>query len=171
MTQYSQESVDSDSLPRLVKNRGPLTKKVIASGSHFPGLDFSLVAWKFADGSFEGTMEEKLDSGETLVKVDVDCMDVKDGRAIVGGTVTKTNRKEPDVLLYKRAHVVVVDEGINEEMSGLLLGLPDDIDCTNLSESVESASVPMHRGQVTVCNRRDGEDAWLDCTDSMKKVA
>ena len=37
-----QETVGSDNLPRLVKNRGPLTKKVVASGSHFPGLEFSL---------------------------------------------------------------------------------------------------------------------------------
>ena len=37
-----QDSVGSDNLPRLVRNRGPLTKKVVASGSHFPGLDFSL---------------------------------------------------------------------------------------------------------------------------------
>lgn len=116
-------------------------------------------------------MEEKLSTGETLVKVDVDCMDVKDGRAIVSGTITKTNRKEPDAFLYKRAHVIVVDEGINEEMSDLLLGLPEDIDCSNLAQSVESGSAQMHSGQVTVCNRRDGEDAWLDCTDSMKKVA
>ena len=116
-------------------------------------------------------MEEKLDNGETVVKVDVDCMDVKDGRAIVGGTVSKTSRKEPDAFLYKRAHAVVVDEGINEEISGLLLGFPDDIDCSNLSQKVEPASVSMHNGEVTVCNRRDGEDAWLECTDSMKKVA
>lgn len=37
-----QDAVGSDNLPRLVRNRGPLTKKVVASGSHFPGLDFSL---------------------------------------------------------------------------------------------------------------------------------
>ena len=37
-----QDSVGSDNLPRLVRNRGPLTKKVVASASHFPGLDFSL---------------------------------------------------------------------------------------------------------------------------------
>ena len=36
------QSVGSDNLPRLVRSRGPITKKVVASGSHFPGLDFSL---------------------------------------------------------------------------------------------------------------------------------
>ena len=37
-----QDSVGSDNLPRLVRSRGPITKKVVASASHFPGLDFSL---------------------------------------------------------------------------------------------------------------------------------
>ena len=37
-----QDSVGSDNPPRLVRSRGPITKKVVASASHFPGLDFSL---------------------------------------------------------------------------------------------------------------------------------
>lgn len=116
-------------------------------------------------------MEEKLDSGEVLVKVDVDCMAVESSRAIVGGTISKTNRKGPDAFLYKRAHAVVVDEGLTEEVSGLLVGLPGDVDCGNLAESVDNGSVQMHPGSATVCNRRDGEAAWLDCVDSLKKTA
>ena len=42
LLQLIQDTVGSDNLPRLVKKQGPLTKKVVASGSHFPGLDFSL---------------------------------------------------------------------------------------------------------------------------------
>ena len=132
-------------------------------------MSFSLskrVAWKFADGSFAGSIEEKLDNGETLVKVDVDCIDVQDGRAIVSGTIGKTNRKGVDSFLYKRAHAVVVDEGITEKLSGLIVGLPDDITCQNLAQNVDA--VPMYAGVATVCNRRDGEDAWLDCVDSIK---
>ena len=129
------------------------------------------VAWKFADGSFKGSMEEQLDNGEVLVKVDVDCMAVESGRAIVGGTISKTNREGPDAFLYKRAHAVVVDEGLTEEVSGLLVGLPEDVDCGNLAESVDHGSVQMHPGSATVCNRRDGEAAWLDCVDSLKKTA
>lgn len=116
-------------------------------------------------------MEEKLDNGDVLVKVDVDCLNVQQGRAIVGGTISKTNRKNPDSFLYKRAHAVVVDEGLTEEVSGLLVGLPGDVDCGNVAESVETGSVQMHPGSVTVCNRRDGEAAWLDCVDSLKKTA
>ena len=130
------------------------------------------VAWKFADGSFKGSMEEKLDNGDVLVKVDVDCMNVQqNGRAIIGGTISKTNRRDPDSFLYKRAHAVVVDEGLTGEISGLLVGLPEDVDCDNLAESVETSSVQMHPGSATVCNRRAGEPAWLDCVDSLKKTA
>ena len=130
------------------------------------------VAWKFADGSFKGSMEEKLDNGDVLVKVDVDCMVVQqNGRAIIGGTISKTNRRNPDSFLYKRAHAVVVDEGLTGEISGLLVGLPEDVDCDNLAESVETSSVQMHPGSATVCNRRIGEPGWLDCVDSLKKNA
>ena len=115
-------------------------------------------------------MEEKLDNGEVLVKVDVDCLDVQKGRAIVGGTISKTNRKSPDAFLYKRAHSVIVDEGLTEEVSGLLVGLPEDVDCSNLTKSVDHGNVQMHPGSATVCNRRDGEAAWLDCVDSLKKT-
>ncbi len=116
-------------------------------------------------------MEEKLDNGDVLVKVDVDCMNVRqNGRAIIGGTISKTNRRNPDSFLYKRAYAVVVDGGLTEEISGLLVGLPEDVGCDNLAESVETGSVQMHPGSATVCNRRDGE-AWLDCVDSLKKTA
>ena len=58
----------------------------------------------------------------------------------------------------KRAHAVVVDEGLTEEISGLLVGLPEDVDCDNLAESVETGSAQIaliasrrpHRFQVQV---------------------
>lgn len=112
-----QGNVQDELAARLVRNRGPITAKITASGTTrraASGEDavrsFSLVAWKFAgdDGLVRGIMEEQIvdddgdDEDEDRVDgeggvdrrrrrrgltVDVDCM-ARDGRvAVVGGTV------------------------------------------------------------------------------------
>jgi hypothetical protein len=176
----------ADNLPRVVHNRGPLTKKVVASGSH-GSLDFSMVAWKFADGTIEGHMEEKLQkNGEILVKVNVDCMNVRDGRAIVGGNIVEVNHHHlqasattPDleqrqemidlhsIKPHSRAYRVVVDsnDSHQQKMSSLLVNLPEDTNCDNMFDTTTMTSMSMTDQNVMVCNRRDGEEAWLNCME------
>ena len=112
-----QGNVQDELAARLVRNRGPITAKITASGTTrraASGGDaarsFSLVAWKFAgdDGLVRGIMEEQIvdDDGDDEdddrvdgeggvdrrrrrrgLTVDVDCM-ARDGKvAVVGGTV------------------------------------------------------------------------------------
>mmetsp|Transcript_258 Transcript_258/g.538 ORF Transcript_258/g.538 Transcript_258/m.538 type:complete len:280 (-) Transcript_258:129-968(-) len=96
---------------RLVKNRGPITAKITASGSHTrhcqddkdddndcTPVRFSLVAWKFAGdaGTVHGEYREEYhDDGDNrdknMLRVDVDCMvrNEDNTEAIVGGYVAE----------------------------------------------------------------------------------
>jgi len=123
--------VPNELAARLVKNQGPITAKITASGSHSRYCDkqeggeggeggnhdcavqFSLVAWKFAGdtGTVHGEYQEKFEDGEVM-KVDVDCMVRKDNEAIVGGSVKAAPRHHPaGKSLSRRAYVKVVDDG------------------------------------------------------------
>ena len=114
-----QGNVQDEHAARLVRNRGPITAKITASGttrraaaaSSGGGEDdqagvrsFSLVAWKFAgdDGLVRGIMEEQTIAdggddddrvdGHRGLTVDVDCM-ARDGKvAVVGGWAREDHR-------------------------------------------------------------------------------
>lgn len=118
---------------RLVKNRGPITAKIIASGSRIrhcedgeddcTPIQFSLVAWKFAGdaGTVHGEYKEKYDgdNGEKqMLKVDVDCMvrNKDNSEAILGGYVVEAPEGHPAGMgvsegRRRRAYVKVVDAG------------------------------------------------------------
>lgn len=113
--------VPDDLAARLVKNRGPITAKITASGSHskYCGrgreggddgctVNFSLVAWKFAGdrGTVHGMIEEMKDG--KLLKVEVDCMVRNENEAIIGGEVKVNPTGKP---FKRRAYVKVVDSG------------------------------------------------------------
>lgn len=100
---------------RLVRNRGPITAKLTASGSHTHHCvgsyrddspchaSVSMSIWKFAgkEGSVHGVIEEQFSNGEML-KVDVDCMvrDELNKEAIVGGVVTAVPKPSKDFPLF-----------------------------------------------------------------------
>lgn len=117
---------------RLVRNRGPITAKITASGSHNRycketnqakkkdscAVQFSLTAWKFAGdaGTVHGEYREEYDDGETAaMRVDVDCMArEEDGKAVVGGKVRaggpKRHPSGADLGRPRRAYIRVVDD-------------------------------------------------------------
>jgi len=145
-----QGNVQDEHAARLVRNRGPITAKITASGTRraASGEDqavrfFSLVAWKFAgdDGLVRGIMEEQIVDDDDQVDgggvdrhrgltVDVDCM-VRDGKvAIVGGTVRDqdgSSSGSDGVPPPRRAYVRVGDggDGGGDYISGVLLLLND----------------------------------------------
>mmetsp|Transcript_26874 Transcript_26874/g.38425 ORF Transcript_26874/g.38425 Transcript_26874/m.38425 type:complete len:247 (+) Transcript_26874:111-851(+) len=127
---------------RLVRNRGPITAKLTASGSHnhhcFGSYrddsachaKLSLSVWKFAgkEGSVHGVIEEKFGNGEML-KVDVDCMirDEFNKEAIIGGVITaapKPSKEFPNSLEHyfgKHVYVKVVDDALKGDYISALL--------------------------------------------------
>jgi hypothetical protein len=127
---------------RLVRNRGPITAKLTASGSHTQycfgsyrddspcHAKLSLSVWKFAgkEGSVHGVIEEKFGNGEML-KVDVDCMvrDEFNKEAIVGGVITaapKPSKEFPNSLEHyfgKNVYVKVVDDALKGDYISALL--------------------------------------------------
>lgn len=122
-----QGEIPDEYAARLVKNRGPITAKVTASGTHARycadakkggddcSVDVSLVAWKFAGdaGEVHGLLEEKYSNGEAA-KVEVDCMVRTDNVAIVGGKVSEVPERHPagnEGKVARRAYVKVVDGG------------------------------------------------------------
>jgi len=120
-----QGDVSDEMAARLVRNRGPITAKISASGTHSRycgastqeghdcSVQFSLVAWKFAgdEGEVHGLLEEKFNDGDGALKVDVDCLVRKDNEAIVGGKVREASDRHPvGKASGRRAYVKVVDD-------------------------------------------------------------
>mmetsp|Transcript_2284 Transcript_2284/g.4809 ORF Transcript_2284/g.4809 Transcript_2284/m.4809 type:complete len:244 (-) Transcript_2284:125-856(-) len=168
---------------RLVKNRGPITAKIIASGSHSRyckeeseqpvecGAQFSLIAWKFAgdEGTVHGMMEETFDDGD-LLKVDVDCMVRRENDAIVGGVVTQIHKWGKQELLNSRAYVKVAD-GSNENkvdrISDLTFGWDLDSNCKshNFDEFMKFDLFGMAHPRVSVCSKHGD---WEGCLEKAK---
>lgn len=146
------ESVEGENPARIVKNKGPITRKIVASCSPSEGVDFSLVVWKFAgkDGHVHGVME---DSGGS--RVGVDCLDERGNLSIVGGIDSSENT---------RSYVLLDSDG--GKVSAVLTGLGEDTSCAML-ESNQFGDI--YQGRVKICNKRSGEEEWLKCTTELTK--
>ncbi|KAL7531599.1 hypothetical protein ACHAWF_003844, partial [Thalassiosira exigua] len=136
----AQGDVPDERSARLVRNRGPITAKVVASASHSGycadrgdasgcAAKLSLSAWKFAgdEGEVRGLLEERLgggdgDGGDATLHVDLDCMArSEDGTAaVVGGTVAGSipNGHPAAGSGATRAYVRVVDGGRGSDGEG-----------------------------------------------------
>lgn len=173
-----------DNAARLVKNRGPITAKVTASGSHNRyctkskageddcSVDVSLVAWKFAGdkGTVHGMIGEQYKDGSGGLKVDVDCMVRNDKEAIVGGKVKESSDSHPvGKAKARRAYIKVVDgaDGGEDYVSNVYYD--DGINSHCSSESLDSKFV-MNMNVVdplaSVCSKRNGD--WQKCLEKAK---
>uniref|UniRef100_A0A7R9Z5K1 Uncharacterized protein n=1 Tax=Pseudictyota dubia TaxID=2749911 RepID=A0A7R9Z5K1_9STRA len=178
------EHIEGERAAHVVKSKGPVTKKIVANGSHShfcqdggekPGCEamFSLVMWKFADQDVKGKMENKFRSGKTM-KVNVDCLKLGMNAAIVGGVVTEGGEMKD--IENKRAYAMVINgdaETGEDQISGLSLSGPIDGSCDDydFDDFKKDSYFDMSQAYVKLCNRRDGEETWLDCLSSAKKVA
>lgn len=170
---------------RLVKNRGPITAKITASGSHSRycanggdghdgncSVQFSLVAWKFAgdEGAVQGLMEEQFEDGVGL-KVDVDCMARNDKEAIVGGTVNEANERHPvGKASGRRAYVKVVDNGSNgiDVISNIFFDDGINSHCSTPGMDAEfdvSHENNVSGPHVSVCSKHGD---WTQCLEKSK---
>jgi len=177
--------VSDELAARLVKNRGPITAKITASGSHSRYCDkgkegdncsvqFSLVAWKFAGdkGTVHGMIEERFEDGE-LMKVEVDCMVRKDNEAIVGGKVVNTaSRVNPaGSSLKRRAYVKVLDGDSNREDYISNIVFDDGIDLQHCSTPGMGDRFDVNydnnvlNPRVSVCSKHGD---WESCLEKMK---
>ncbi|KAL7478651.1 hypothetical protein ACHAW6_004405 [Cyclotella cf. meneghiniana] len=178
--------IGDDLSGRIVKNRGPITAKIVASGHHGRycetgqeedscRADFSLIAWKFAgdSGSVHGTIEEKFQDDD-LLKVDVDCMMRTGKHAIVGGVVKQIPKRFDDIVLNQRAYVKVVEssEGDNgiDFISNVAIGLKKgDVDsgCNSISDDEFQLGDEFNcmLPRVSVCSKHNG---WDDCLERAK---
>ena len=169
----------------MVKNRGPITAKITASGSHSRYCDenedkesgcrsqFSLVAWKFAGdaGTVHGTMEEQFDDGGIL-KVDVDCMVRMENEALVGGIVTQIPKtdKAKEELLNRRAYVKVIDNSSKDktdfisEVKFWLEELDEGFDCASpeVDRFELGAEFNVINPRVKVCSKHGD---WEGCLE------
>eukprot|EP00956_Cyclotella_meneghiniana_P029542 scaffold71861_cov64-Cyclotella_meneghiniana.AAC.3 len=173
---------------RIVRNRGPITAKIVASGNHERycknsreigegcKAEFSLVAWKFAGdgGSVHGSIEEQFDNGETL-KVNVDCM-VRDGKeAVVGGVVKQIPKHFDELVLNQRAYVKVTEnsgiKGAVDFISNLAIGsgLSFDSDCKSVSTDLKLFQLGEEYNcmspNVSVCSKHTD---WEGCLQRIK---
>eukprot|EP00804_Cyclotella_cryptica_P005597 CCRYP_003080-RA/>CCRYP_003080-RA protein AED:0.07 eAED:0.07 QI:458/1/1/1/1/1/3/66/203 len=178
--------IGDDLSGRIVRNRGPITAKVVASGQHGRYcesqddasclVDFSLVAWKFAgdSGSVHGTIEEKFPDGDML-KVDVDCM-VRTGKdAIVGGVVKQIPKHFDAMNLNQRAYVKVTENSevndatdfISNVVIGSKKGQDLDSGCNSISgdEFQLGDEFNCMSPHVSVCSKHSG---WDDCLERAK---
>eukprot|EP01083_Nonionella_stella_P255092 876019_1 len=182
--------VPDDLSARLVKNRGPITAKVTASGTHTRycsedddrancSVQFSLVAWKFAGdkGTVHGELLEKfgLAGGEDkeVMKVDVDCMVRKDNVAIVGGAVKEATELHPvGKAGGRRAYVKMVDDGIDQAgdyISNIYFDDGIDSHCStpNMDDKfvVDVESDNVANASVSVCSKHGD---WEKCLEKAK---
>lgn len=170
---------------RLVKNRGPITAKITASGSHSRYCDeqdnhndctvqFSLVAWKFAGdtGTVHGEYQEKFEDGEVM-KVDVDCM-VRKGtnEAIVGGSVKAgaPKRHPAGKSMSRRAYVKVVEDGSEKGDFVSSVIFDDDINshCSNpgMDDKFDvNHELNVVEPRVSVCSKHGD---WEQCLEKAK---
>lgn len=183
---YPQGDVPDELSARLVKNRGPITAKVMASGTHtrYCGnfdlncdVQLSLVAWKFAgdQGTVHGHLIEEFSDAEVM-KVDIDCMVRKDNAAIVGGVVTTAPEKHPSgKAKSRRAYVKVVanDDGEGSFVSNVFFDDGIDSNCRTSSSTlleglerfVEESSSNIVDPRVSVCSKHGD---WENCLKKAK---
>jgi len=171
---------------RLVRNRGPITAKLTASGSHTHHCfgsyrddspcraKVSLSVWKFAgkEGSVHGVLEEQFSNGEIL-KVDVDCMvrDEFNKEAIVGGVVAavpKPSQEFPHSLenfLGKHVYIKVVDDALKGDyISALLFDAVEKgkTSCVDKEDKFEiNYNENLKDAKVFLCSKHSGE--WESC--------
>jgi len=180
------EHVEGERAAHIVRSKGPVTKKIVASGKHSqfcdgeeelkPGCEakLSLVLWKFADQDVKGKIENKLDSGES-VNISVDCLKLASNAAIVGGVVVEAGGSP--ILQNTRAYVMVIDnkgDSGKDQISNLSGGWPAHNSCNDHDIDTfrqGKKAFDMEGAYVKVCNRRDGEDVWLDCVKSVKSIS
>jgi hypothetical protein len=170
---------------RIVRNRGPITAKIVASGNHDRycekvqdnvgcSAELSLVAWKFAGdhGTVHGSIEEKFEDGQML-KVDVDCM-VRDGKeAIVGGVVKEVPSHVDEMMLNQRAYVKVTENSKNngevDFISNVAIGtgLNTDSSCKTVSMELFQLGKGFNcmSPHVSVCSKHTD---WEGCLERMK---
>ncbi len=186
--------VPEDHAARLVRNRGPITAKVTATGTRrVPGNGsgsgsgdsvsrFSLVAWKFAgdDGLVRGIMEEEVrtsspdDDGYNRrgLTIDVDCMK-RDGKvAIVGGEVRDDDGHK------SRAYVRVVDSDgdgydyisnvyLDDDVSTAKLGCRAPLVEENLSRGYDDSVDDVVGSIVSVCSKHGD---WEGCLRKRARI-
>ncbi|KAL3793372.1 hypothetical protein ACHAWO_002573 [Cyclotella atomus] len=168
---------------RIVRNRGPITAKIVASGNHGRycekgqdkggcHADFSLVAWKFAgdEGTVHGSIEEKFADGQML-KVDVDCL-VRDGKeAIVGGVITQIPDHFEELALNQRAYVKVTENSENDAADfisnvAIGFGLTSESSCKSVGALFKLGDefnyISPH---VSVCSKHTD---WEGCLERIK---
>jgi len=186
---------------RLVgQHRGPLTKKLAAVSKAGGMVETSLVAWKFASGSIEGVMEQRFvttmdeennDAGPTmalLTKARVDCMVVRNGKAVVGGTVVVSPTSPTTTGSWEgrqdhhpqqqqqRAFAALVDDETNPQLSNLEVSDYHNESCEGWAKDKgifldqddpkRAGSKSHHQmalqllpaDRVLVCNRREGTE-------------
>lgn len=183
---YVQGEYTYDNAARLVKNRGPITAKVTASGSHNRyctkskageddcSVDVSLVAWKFAGdkGTVHGMIEEQYKDGSGGLKVDVDCMVRNDKEAIVGGKVKEASDAHPvGKAKARRAYIKVVDgtDGGEDYVSNVYFDDGINSHCTTDGLNDKLVITKMNVIEplvVSVCSKRNGD--WQKCLEKAK---
>mmetsp|Transcript_19126 Transcript_19126/g.26318 ORF Transcript_19126/g.26318 Transcript_19126/m.26318 type:complete len:232 (-) Transcript_19126:362-1057(-) len=172
------DKLDHDEHPgRIQKNLGPITRKITARGPsslYFLGkdepgfdIDFSLIAWKFADGTIKGHMLGELGTG--AFQVDLDCLTVDGNAAVLGGVVSTVVGGFEDAQ-NTRAYVRVVDNGVPDEISRVTAGWSDETNCESqgFQSFLSDESSDNEECQVAVCSKRDGN--WDECTAASFKV-
>lgn len=189
-TYHEEDIKDTGDVPdelaaRLVKNRGPITAKIMASGSHKRyckgddnncSVKFSLVAWKFAGdkGTVHGTIGEKFEDDGEEMKAEVDCMVRNGNEAIVGGVVREGggDRHPAGRTKARRAYVRVVDgddtagdfvsevffdDGVDFPHCGAP-GMADNFEVVDPGKNVVDP-------RVSVCSKHGD---WEECLEKMK---
>lgn len=164
---------------RLVKNRGPITAKIMASGSHgrYCGkgdkdddcnVNISLVAWKFAGdrGTVHGHLVEEFNDAEVM-KVDVDCMvrNKDNTEAIIGGVVTTAPDRHPaGKAKSHRAYVKVIDNGTSDFVSNVYFDDELNSHCTTagLGDNFDlGTDKNVVNPRVSVCSKHGDWDKCL----------
>lgn len=119
-----------------------------------PGCDanFSLSARLYDDGSVRGQWQDTFVGGTGFIHVTVDCLNVVDNGAVLGGVITAGRGPGGTDLTGLRATTAVVDNGTSakdppDQMSFSFF--PNDADCTTLSPS-NFPLMDLTKGQVTV---------------------
>ena len=163
---------------RLVgQHRGPLTKKLAAVSTAGGMVETSVVAWKFANGSIEGTLEQRFltdseeNKKEILTKARVDCIYMIDPATAVVGGATKD----------QRAFVVLRDVADAPQLSNLELTQHQYESCESWAREHEMVQQGGHHLQdhvgsismlladhVLVCSRRNGD--WETCLARQAKL-
>jgi hypothetical protein len=115
--------------------------------------NFSLVAIQSADGSVKGQWTDIFGTGHgDGVHVDIDCLNVVDNGAAIGGVITKGSFGEDDYTGL-RVTTAVIDNGtssndVPDQLSFSRIG--DDRDCNDLDPFANFRLFILEHGQVKV---------------------